>query len=133
MIRRSAALVFTAALLCGCANAPPSQEQLDTASYGEQPSAYEAKVKKAFTSILINPEGASYEFESPEKGWGAGDTGFRFGWVVWARVNSKNRFGEYAGWSDYKVLLYGNRVVGIYEPAGKDLFGHTVYRRLFSE
>jgi len=131
MVRKSAALVFLATLLWGCTAAPPTPEQLESASHGDKPSGYKAKIRESFSFILLDPDSASYEFRSPEKGWGADGGSNVFGWVVWTQVNSKNRFGAYTGPIEYKVLLANDEVVGIYEPAGTDEGGDPVYERLF--
>ncbi len=131
MLRQSAALVILATLLWGCTAAPPTAEELASASHGERPSGYQAKIRASFSSILLNPDSASYEFRSPEKGWGADGASNVFGWVVWAKVNSRNRFGAYAGSTEYKVLLANDEVVGIYELSGSDEAGEPIYERLF--
>ena len=46
-------------------------------------------------------------------------------------MNSRNRFGAYAGSTDYKVLLANDEVVGIYELSGTNETGDPVYERLF--
>ena len=123
--------MILATLLWGCTAAPPTPEELAGASHGERPSGYQAKIRASFSSILLNPDSASYEFRSPEKGWGADGASNVFGWVVWTKVNSRNRFGAYAGSTEYKVLLANDEVVGIYELSGSDEAGEPIYERLF--
>ena len=130
MIRKSAALVILASLLWGCSATPPTREQLATASHGDRPSGYRLKIKESFSTILLDPESASYEFRSPEKGWAADGSSNVFGWVVWTKVNSKNRFGAYTGLTEYKVLMANDEVVGIYETRATDESGDPVYERL---
>lgn len=132
MTRGSVALGFLVALLCGCrVPPPPTQQELESASYGDRPTGYALKIEEAFASILIEPETARFEFDSPEQGWGPARGENLFGWVVWTRVNSKNRFGEFAGWTDFKVLMADDEVVGIYRPRGAGPSGNEIFERLF--
>ena len=121
-----------AAILCGCTvPPPPTPEELASASYGDKPKDYRQKIEDAFETILIEPETASFDFDSPEQGWGPARGKNLFGWVVWTRVNSKNRFGEFAGWRDFKVLMADDEVVGIYRERGTGPSGNPIYERLF--
>jgi hypothetical protein len=104
--------------LCAC-NAAPSERALQEADYGAPPaSGHRDAIRAAFGELLLDPAGAQFEFDGPEKGWGTDGPGFAYGWVVWTRVNSKNQFGAFTGWQNYKVLLVEGAVHSIYEVQG---------------
>ena len=116
--------------LCSCASVP-TDKALQQAHYGDRPAGdYQGSIRSAFAGILIDPSSAQYKFTDPEQGWGRGDGGFVFGWVVWTEVNSQNQFGAFTGWQSYKVLVREAEIHSIYEPAGTDLFGNAKYNRL---
>ncbi len=91
-------LGLAAAVLGGCAM---PQSAIEDADFGPPPVGYEQHIIDYFDAILIDPESARYEFETPYKagtyrGLLAGG-GWIFGWAVDMTVNSKNRMGGYVG------------------------------------
>jgi len=113
--RLAFALLGTALLLGGCANSI-SKERLATADYGPPPPAgYQEMIKARFAGILIDPTSPLYEFEQPAKGYTKKSSMFNtsenFGWRVCGTVNSKNRFGGYAGRVPFFVLFRHGQIV----------------------
>lgn len=101
--------------LLACRTAP-SELALQEADYGEAPvGGHRDEIRAAFAEVLLDPASARFEYSDPEKGWGKDGLGFVYGWVVWTRVNSKNRFGAFTGWRTYKVLTVAGAVHSIYE------------------
>ena len=129
--RPGALLALCATAFVGCASSP-SATTLEQADYGAAPAGHESRIEAAFESLLINPDSARFEYAQPEQGWGrtADNDDFVFGWIVMTRVNSKNQFGAFTGWRDYKVLLVDSDVHSIYSPQGNDLVGNPRYSRL---
>ena len=129
MSRATTFAAIAVIVLCSCASAP-SDKALREAYYGDQPSGgYQANIRAAFEGLLIDPDSAQYKYSKPEQGWGRGNKGFVYGWVVWTQVNSKNQFNAFTNWKSYKVLIHGAEV-SIYEPAENDLFGNARFKRL---
>jgi hypothetical protein len=98
-----------------CATQIP-QERIANADYGPPPSAgYEEKIKEKFNQILIDPTSPIYNFGKPTKGYTRKspllNTQENFGWKVCGTVNSKNRFGGYAGRIPFFALFYQDRIV----------------------
>lgn len=123
-------LCALAVALTACASAP-SARALEQAEYGPAPGgALQGRIRAAFQGLLLEPGSAEFRFGEPEQGWGRGDDGFAYGWVVWTDVNSKNRFGAFTGWQSYKVLTQGDEVHSIYVPKGKDLFGNPKFEQV---
>ena len=127
----TALAALCALALMGCASSP-SATALEQADYGPAPAGFERDIAAAFSDLLIDPDSARFEYAPPEQGWGRteSDTDYVFGWCVMTRVNSKNQFGAFTGWRDYKVLLVDNDVHSIYSSTGNDLLGNPRYARL---
>ena len=129
-MRASALALLSLLPLAACANFP-SEQSLLQADYGAEPNgSHQDEIRAAFTDLLIDPGSARCEYGEPEPGWGTGEGGFVYGWVVWTRVNSKNQFGAFTGWKTYKVLTVDGKVHSIYRPLESDLFGNPRFQRL---
>jgi hypothetical protein len=116
-MKRICAISLTVAvlLLQGCAT-PISQDRIASADYGDAPSdAYQQVLRDRFASILIDPTAPLYEFDKPKKGFTKQSPIFntreQFGWRVCGTVNSKNRYGGYAGKSPFFALFRGDTIV----------------------
>jgi hypothetical protein len=121
-------LALSLPLLAAC-RATPSEQALQQADYGAPPGgAHRDAIRAAFGDLLLDAASAQFDFESPEQGWGTAGGGFVYGWVVLTRVNSKNQFGAFTGWQDYKVLLVDDAVHSIYEVQGDA--GNPRFRRV---
>jgi hypothetical protein len=85
--RRLAALAC-AALLTGCAGAPPTAEQMAEADFGLAPTDHEARVRQLVLSAYQPDQVVEVEVGEPRKAW-FGDLGgpfrarnIQFGWMV---------------------------------------------------
>lgn len=110
----SISVLSTAAVLTGCAT-PISQEAFASADYGPSPTEKHQQVIRAkFDKMLIDPTSPLYEFEAPRKGYTKASPMFgtrqAFGWQVCGTINSKNRFGGYAGRVPFFVLMRGDEI-----------------------
>lgn len=100
-------------LFAGCATAP-TQEQINSAYYGDYPNDYETVVKNFMEVRLKDPASATYKFDAiPTKGWaGGGLSGpVEYGWRICAYINAKNSFGGYVGAKRHFFLIRDSRVV----------------------
>lgn len=119
MSRNLLTLLFLPLLLAGCANNPPivPASQLQGANYGPYPVNYQAVVKAYYNGALFDPFSAHYRFpDKPIKGYEraapvAGGKPTRFGYVVTACVNAKNRMGGYVGEKCERLLIRNDAVV----------------------
>jgi hypothetical protein len=123
--------------LCGCATCDkpterlsdpiplPSTEELAQLNYGVSPTGYEAKIKKYFDDVLVDPHSAVYEFDKPKKYWFREPERRRsqvyVGYVVKVKVNAKNRMGGYAGKQLWGFIFRGNEIIRTIMPAENDL------------
>lgn len=112
---KAISLTAVVLLLQACAT-PVSQERIASADYGDAPSdAYQQIIKDRFASILIDPTSPLYEIDKPRKGYTKKSPMFntreQFGWRVCGTVNSKNRYGGYAGRSPFFALFRGDTIV----------------------
>lgn len=101
--------------LAGCANTI-SEEAIRNADYGPPPPAgYQELIKADLARHLIDPTAPIYEFGEPAKGYTQESAVFnsqqQFGWKVCGAVNSKNRFGGYAGSAPFFVLFRDGQIV----------------------
>ena len=101
-MNRVTALVFSAVLLTfvGCAT-PVTREQITSADYGKFPSTYKESIQGYMSNVLIDPESGRYRFfEKPVKGYAYINGTLsppEFGYLVFAGINAKNRYGGYTG------------------------------------
>ena len=107
-------LLLPLIILSACVTALP-EETIKFADYGAKPSDYERKIKKEFSSVLIDPTSPLYSFELPKKGYiltspldGSKPT---FGWKVCGTINSKNRMGGYTGSVPFYTLFRNGKIV----------------------
>lgn len=109
------------AICFGCAGVlrqPPTQEQAAAADYGPAPETYKAQADAYFNENLFDPFSAQIEYSAIEKGWwyfqpNLGVARLKFGWVLHAKVNAKNRMGGYVGWKAYKFCFRGEKLENI--------------------
>lgn len=103
-----AALTF---LVISCATSPrPTPQQLTSADYGPPPSSPEKLIHAVVGPRLIDPNSATYTLSEPKKGtYNMG--GRVYGWRVCGTINSKNRFGGYAGPEPIFALIYNDKVI----------------------
>ena len=106
--------------LAGCATgpgmmdfpAPPSQQQISSASYGDLPSNYKEQVTKYVSATLLDPYSAKIEIGKPYKAYSQNNTAagglVRYGWAVPVMTNAKNAYGGYTGYQPtYLIFDHG--------------------------
>lgn len=123
-------LSLSALSLTGCASvSPPTQQQIESASYGALPDDYQAQIKNTMSAMLKDPYSAQYTFLQPFKGysqdgaWAPSKGGVTYGWVAPVMVNAKNSYGGYTGAKRY-VFMFSNSI--LYDVTGNDVFGRVV-------
>ena len=94
-------------LLTGCATV--SQEEIETADFGEPPADYETAIKNFMSSRLKERYSPVYRFEAPRKGIAQdgvlrGNTKY-FGWIVPTGIKVKNIYGGYTGERRYYFMF----------------------------
>lgn len=101
-------------ILSGCVStSPEGVPSNDPAHYGEYPTNYEQVVRSFYEGILIDPESVRYSFIrliGPHRG----------GYLVCARLNSKNRMGGYTGATTDALTVRDGRVIQRLEGAVLD-------------
>lgn len=105
-------LLIVIVALNACARMP-SRTELEGGSFGPKPT--EKQVMDHLSEILIDAESARYKEILISRGWinRAGVMGgsvVRYGWCADARVNAKNRYGGYTGYSTFKLFFADNSV-----------------------
>jgi hypothetical protein len=115
---------FAAILLliypCACATAP-SQSNLKNANYGREISQGEAEslVREFMTDWLKDPASAQYQWDSVYKGCLTGpifsSNRYNYGYIVNAKINAKNSYGGYIGFTPYSFLVRDGEIVIGYE------------------
>ncbi len=115
-VKKIISLLLPVLILSGCASAPTSS-QLSHLNYGAPPMDYEATIKQYFDGVLIDPQSAYYNFETPRKFWYNG--AFLFGsklyvgYLVRVGVDSKNRFGGYMVEKQYGFIMKDGHIVKV--------------------
>jgi hypothetical protein len=104
------ALAVFALFLSGCA--APTPEEIARADYGTYPSNYEQIIKSYLSTVLKDPSSAEFNsMSSPKTGWTTYGGGKKFGYVVCARINTKNSFGGYVGFQPYYFMIKNGVVI----------------------
>lgn len=120
MILRSILTPVVLLAASGCASiAPqmPTQEQLNAADYGQAMSqdACEAAVESMMEEYLKDPASAVYQHEKCSTGYWSSvpvmGLPIAYGYWMSSKVNAKNSFGGYTGFTDYNFLIRDKRVV----------------------
>lgn len=105
-------------ILVGCA-APPTQDQISSAYYGDKPDDYQEMIKGYIKATLKDPDSAKFTWlNDPKKGWYMWRGKTKYGWVVCVAVNAKNSYGGYTGNKAYYHLLQGNNIIEVVPPIG---------------
>jgi hypothetical protein len=103
---------FCILLVSACSTLPtPSQEE--TADYGSYPDNYQNVAKAYLMKELRDPSTIEIgEITRPKKQW-IGDkfTGVKYGYLVCAKVNSKNLLGKMTGYRSDAVLIRDGVVI----------------------
>lgn len=126
-------------------NAPPSAQELETASYGDPPrGGYERAIQTTFAPLLLDARSARYHFGEPEPAWlpryhfdppqpPPYQSGHVFGWRVHFTVNARNAFGGYAGDQLYEAFFQNGRLRAVLvQHMAPDIFGYDHWSVLAS-
>jgi len=105
--------------LIACAT-KPTPEEIAKLDYGNPPTAYKAAVRQYFQEVLFDPFSAYYKFcNEPQKTWIKESPLFGgkllAGWIVFVKVNAKNRLGGYVGWKTYGFLFKDDKIIRIFD------------------
>jgi hypothetical protein len=116
-IKKSILCILPAISLAACVGTHPKLNEINSANYGQKPTTDKMilAVKNYMATRLIDPNSAVYECNEPRKSWvlaGAGREGnvnlnqMYYGYLSNCIINSKNRFGGYAGRKEYFFMIY---------------------------
>ena len=111
-------LILMMVICSGCATLSgiqrPTQEKLTVADYGERVWLENAdpQIDKWLHDNLIDPFSFKIEHVDVEKAWWilAADRSTQYGWRVIKRVNTKNSYGGYIGWTKYNFYFKGQKL-----------------------
>lgn len=105
--------------LAGCATMP-SQKEVATLDYGAPVTVdYEKAIKQYFSTVLVDPYSAVYEFGTPPfrtywfKDIPLAGGKMYVGYLVPVTINAKNRMGGYAGRENYGVIFRNNEIIRV--------------------
>lgn len=104
-------ILFISIIITACGT-PVTQTQIQQATFVEPPSESEAdqQIRDYLSNILIDPQSLLLTCSKPLwKGWARKHTGAQpyFGHILICKVNSKNKFGGYAGPQPYVFVFNG--------------------------
>lgn len=100
--------------LTGCVTTRPVDKELDalrqqalTAEIAPIPSDWQEQMKRSILPLLKDPDSAKFDFENvkaPERAvTRRADGTHYFHWFVYCRVNAKNSYGGYAGYTLFRA------------------------------
>ena len=121
-------LIAAVAGFAACAFFPATPKEVDLANadYGPRPENVDAAVNEWMKGYLNDPFSAVVERSGElRKGWWreykSGDlllpAGLartyvvKYGWVLPAKINAKNKFGAYTGFKSYELYFQGEKIV----------------------
>jgi hypothetical protein len=108
------ALAFLAGILfiSTAALALAQTETPDTSLYGPYPTNYKEIVMKWLDTQLVDAGSARIEWNGDPKPADLGKNGEHlYGYVVYFKVNARNRFGAYTGMQNHGALIRNGEVV----------------------
>lgn len=89
-----------------------AETEADIARYGPYPSSYKEIVTKWLETQLLDPTSARIEWTGEPK---QADLGTKvqhlYGYLVYFRINSRNRFGAYTGKQTHGALIRNGEVI----------------------
>lgn len=102
-------IVLIVLFLVSCA---PSTQQLQEAYYGPFPMEFKSIVCDYLDTVLIDPGSLDIAFhKAPYRGYFRTFGTVRYGYIVEATINAKNRMGGYVGKKRYMFLIFDGSVV----------------------
>ena len=107
-------------LCTGCVTMP-TQEEIAAFDYGTSLTIdHEKVIKEHFENVLFDPYSAHYNIEAPQKYWYKESpllgNKIYAGYMVFAKVNAKNRMGGYTGMKEYGFLFKNNQIIKVMSP-----------------
>ena len=107
-------LAFLAGILFISTAAPAlaQTETPDASGYGPYPTNYKEIVMKWLNTQLVDAASARIEWSGDPKPADLGSKGEHlYGYVVYFKVNARNRFGAYTGMQNHGALIRNGEVV----------------------
>jgi hypothetical protein len=87
-------------------------ETADVARYGPYPTNYKEIIMKWLETQLIDAASARIEWNGEPKPVDLGKNGEHlYGYVVYLKVNARNRFGAYTGMQNHGALIRNGEVI----------------------
>ena len=108
MKTKASLVLFSLLLIVSCAagRVPLTQNELNTAYFGDYPYNYQQMVIDQFSTRLYDPYSAQYYFVDPVKA----KDGKRYGYLIQMAVNAKNRMGGYSGRQLHHFMIQDNNI-----------------------
>ena len=108
-------ILIAVILMAGCSSTiqpiEPDTRPFDASGYGPPPENYENAIKQLMGQVLFDPYSAVFNFSTPPKqGWFVGGDPFRYGYIVCAQINAKNRMGGYSGQKTYMYFFENGKL-----------------------
>jgi len=99
-------------LISTAAKALAENETPDVARYGPYPTNYKEIVMKWLDDQLVDAGSARIEWSGDPKPADLGSKGEHlYGYVVYFKVNARNRFGTYTGMQNHGALIRNGEVI----------------------
>jgi hypothetical protein len=113
-------VAWSVALLASCATTPLEKELCRTGYGAPLTIDWRSAIRNWFHERLKDPLSAQYEFTQPEKGYAhtppSEGEKLVVGYKVIAKVNAKNAYGDYAGFSPYLFIFRNNAIAYVFGP-----------------
>lgn len=123
-------MLIALAGLAAC-NTTVTKEEMATADYGPQPTAYQDEIKSYLSLRLTDPKSAVVEFRNEPKllyQRGTPVRGEQYGWGVCVFINDKNKAGAYDGFYPMTFVLRNEKIVAANGGADDNVIGATYAR-----
>src|SRR5205085_7425397 len=116
ILLRLSAVAFIVAAGIGCSIVTWDPPPNGAALAGPYPTNYKQRIAAQLEDVLFDIDSAKFKWGPPPAlmwGWvNSGIVGRRdYGWGVCLRINAKNRFGAYVGYTPYFALFAGDDLV----------------------
>jgi hypothetical protein len=106
------ALLVCASLIVASATSQAETETADAARYGPYPTNYKEIVMKWLQTQLFDASSARIEWSGDPQPADLGKNGAHlYGYVVYFKINARNRFGIYTGMQKHGALIRNGEVI----------------------